>query len=122
MTMLCYVYSQGSLPCCCVIFFDQNVCVCACVRQQVRPRWLTHRSMPAMLMWSLLVMKAMPMTARGSAGKSTLVKALRAEGHRVEGETAERMIEEGIASGELEGPSSMKRSVPATRYTLNTTR
>ena len=30
MTMLCYVYSQGSLPCCCVNFLDQNVCVCVC--------------------------------------------------------------------------------------------
>ena len=31
MTMLCYVYSQGSLPCCCINFLDQNVCVCVCV-------------------------------------------------------------------------------------------
>ena len=31
MTMLCYVYSQGSLPCCCVNFLNQNVCVCVCV-------------------------------------------------------------------------------------------
>ena len=29
--MLCYVCSQGSLPCCCVNFFDQNVCVCVCI-------------------------------------------------------------------------------------------
>ena len=27
MTMLCYVYSQGSVPCCCINFLDQNVCV-----------------------------------------------------------------------------------------------
>ena len=34
MTMLCYVYSQGSLSCCCVNFFDQNVCVCVCVQRR----------------------------------------------------------------------------------------
>ena len=39
MTMLCYVYSQGSLPCCCVNFLDQNVCVTlACVTGRVCPR------------------------------------------------------------------------------------